>query len=121
MDFPWHLYLMALLYVAAGLNHFRKPRMYIRIIPPYFSNPKLLNKLTGFAELTLGILLCIPASSRYAAMGIIALLIGIFPANLYMYTNKAAGFGLPKILLLLRLPLQIGLIIWAFLYTSYIK
>ena len=121
MTFPWHLYLMAVLYILAGLNHFRKPRLYARMIPPFFPNPKLLNIVSGLAEIVLGILLCIPLVSPYAAVGIIALLIAIFPANVYMYANEKAGLGLPKWALLLRLPLQIGLILWAYAYTSFIK
>jgi len=117
MALPWHLYVMALLYVLAGINHFRKPRLYLKMIPPFFPNPKLLNIISGIAEISLGILLCIPATSAYAAVGIIALLIVIFPANLFMYLNESANLGLPKWALFLRLPLQIVLIIWAYEYS----
>ena len=119
MTLPWHLYLMAVLYIIAGLNHFRNPRLYLKIIPPFFPNPKLMNLLAGFAEITLGIMLCIPALINIAAFCIIALLIAIFPANIYMYTNDKAGMGLPKIVRLLRLPLQFILILWAYYYTFY--
>jgi uncharacterized membrane protein len=117
MDLPWHLYVMAFLYIVAGINHFRSPGMYIKIIPSYFSNPRLLNILSGAAEIILGILLTLPFSSHFAAWGIIALLIAVFPANIFMYQNKKAGFGLPKWILLLRMPLQILLILWACQYT----
>lgn len=121
MTQPWHLYIMAFVYILAGANHFRKPRMYLQIIPPQFPNPKLLNSISGAAEVVLGILLCIPATRAIAALGIIALLIAVFPANVFMYTNKNAGFGLPKWILLFRLPLQIALILWAYAYTDFIK
>jgi len=117
MDLPWHQYVMGLLYILAGLNHFRQPRLYIKIIPPYFKNPKLLNQLSGLVEITLGILVSITFSSTYAAWGIILLLIAIFPANYYMYKNDSVALGLPKWLRLLRLPLQLFLIYWAYLYT----
>jgi uncharacterized membrane protein len=52
MNLPWHLYLMALIYVVAGLNHFRSPKLYERIIIFYF-NPTLLNLISGFAEVVL--------------------------------------------------------------------
>lgn len=117
MTLPWHLYLMAFLYIMAGINHFRNPKMYIKIIPSYFSNPKLLNILSGLSEIVLGILLAIPFSTHFAAWGIIALLIAIFPANLFMYQNKKASFNLPKWILFVRLPLQIVLILWAYQYT----
>lgn len=116
MTLPWHLYLMAFLYILAGINHFRKPGMYIRIIPPVFKNPELLNILSGAAEIILGLLLILPATTTFAAWGIIVLLIAIFPANIYMFQNKKAGFGLPRWILFVRLPLQIVLIYWASQY-----
>ncbi|MGN7809412.1 DoxX family protein [Flavobacterium sp. 22076] len=117
MNLPWHLYLMAILYILAGFNHFRNPGMYIKIIPPFFKSPKLINVVSGIAEIVLGILLMFSLTTQYAAWGIIALLIAIFPANLYMFQNKKAGFNLPKWILFVRLPLQLVLIIWAFQYT----
>lgn len=117
MQLQWHLYVMAAIYLLAGINHFRVPRLYLRIIPSGLPNPKSLNYISGAAEAALGIALCIPALSHFAAWGIIALLIAVFPANLYMYTNAKAGMRLPKWILLLRLPLQLALIYWAWLYT----
>lgn len=117
MALPWHLYIMAGIYILAGLNHFRKPRFYERIIPDYLPAHKTLNYLSGLAEIALGILLCFPKTSHVAAWGIIALLIAIFPANIYMYTNDEAALGLPKWIRLIRLPLQFILIWWAYLYT----
>ena len=117
MALQWHLYLMGGIYFLAGLNHFRKPKLYSRMIPAYIPFPKQMNYLSGIAEVLLGIGLCIPATSSIAAWGIIALLIAVFPANIYMYTNEKAAMNLPKWLLLVRLPLQLALIIWAYLYT----
>ena len=119
MTLPWHIYLMAIIYFTAGLNHFRKPKLYIKIIPTYFKNPGLLNKISGIAEIILGILLCFPLTTSLASWGVIALLIAVFPANIYMYQNDKAGLGLPKWIRLLRLPLQLGLIFWAYQYTNY--
>lgn len=108
---------MALLYVLAGINHFRNPRLYLKIIPEYLPNPKFLNAVSGIAEIVFGILLIFSNTTKFAAWGIIALLIAVFPANLYMLQNQKASFGLPKWILLLRLPLQIILIWWAYQYT----
>lgn len=117
MALPWHLYLMAAIYILAGLNHFRVPWIYKKMIPPTLPLPKLLNIASGLAEFVLGVALCIPTISAYAAWGIIALLVAVFPANVYMYTNDKAAMGLPKWMRLLRLPLQLLLIYWAWLYT----
>ena len=117
MDFSWHLYLMASLYILAGINHFRVPKIYLRIIPPAFPAPKIINIISGLAEIILGIMLLVPETSTWGAWGIIVLLIAVFPANLYMATDKKASLGLPKWILLMRLPLQLLLIYWAYLYT----
>lgn len=117
MALPWHLYLMAAFYIIAGLNHFRNPRLYLKIIPPFIPLPKTMNYLSGFFEVALGILLCLPAFSRFSAWGIIVLLIAIFPANIYMFTNDKARLGLPRWMVILRLPIQVLLIIWAYLYV----
>jgi uncharacterized membrane protein len=117
MNLPWHLYLMAFMYFIAGLNHFKNPQIYLKIIPPYFSNPKLLNTLSGLSEIVLGIGLCVPIISHWASWGVIALLIAVFPIHLYMYSNEKVSFGLPKWVLFLRMPLQLVLIYWAYQYT----
>lgn len=116
MEFPWHLYLMASIYILAGLNHFRKPKMYERIIPPYLPNAKLLNIFSGILEIIFGVLSLFPSQSKYGALGIIILLILFFSVHIYMLQNKKASFGLPKWLLLLRIPLQFLLIFWAYQY-----
>lgn len=117
MSLPWHLYLMALLYLLAGVNHFRNPRLYEKIIPPYFKNKKLINQLSGLAEIVLAITLCIPMLTPYAAWGVILLLLAVFPANIHMFLDKKASLGLPQWVLFLRLPLQFVLIFWAYEYT----
>lgn len=109
------LYLMAALYAAAGVNHFLRPHMYTRIIPPYLPAPEVLNYAAGAAEVVLGVALLFPATRSWAAWGIIALLVAVFPANLYMYQQGAPG--IPSWALLLRLPLQGALIAWAWWYT----
>lgn len=103
--------------MIAGINHFRSPGLYLKIIPPYFSNPKLLNSISGFAEIMLGTTLAMPIFSSYAAWGIMTLLIAVFPTHVYMYQNDKARMGLPKWISFLRMPLQLALIYWAYQYT----
>ncbi|HPH84780.1 MAG TPA: DoxX family membrane protein [Ferruginibacter sp.] len=85
----WSLAIMAIFYISAGANHFRNPGTYYTIIPPYFSNPQLLNTVSGIAEILLGILLVIPSTRKFAAYAIIAMLIAFIPAHIYMIE---AGF-----------------------------
>lgn len=116
MGYPWHLYLMAALYIFAGIMHFIRPRMYLRIMPRYFPAPKILVALSGIAEILLGIGLCFPSTKNTAIAGIIAMLVVFLPVHYYMLSNKKAGAGIPLWILLWRIPIQFGLMYWAFWY-----
>ena len=114
---PWHQYLMGVLYVLAGMNHFRKPKMYVRIIPPYIPAHSTLVMLSGVAEMILGFMIMNKNTQEEAAWGLIIMLIAFIPVHIYMLQNKEAAMKLPKWVLILRLPLQFGLMYWAYLYT----
>jgi uncharacterized membrane protein len=109
------LYAMVIFYLMAGVMHFVKPALFISIIPPYIPWPNLVNKITGSLEVGFGIGLIFEPTRTVAAYGIILLLIAVFPANLYMYQSKHKG--IPKWLLLIRLPMQLLFIGWAYMYT----
>ena len=106
----------AALFVAGGVGHFVKTDVYMRIMPPYLPYHRALVLLSGVFEVVLGILLLVPTTKRPAAWGLIALLVAVFPANVYMFQHPER-FPLPPTLLLLRLPLQFVLILWAYAYT----
>ena len=108
---------MAILYIVAGLNHFRVPKFYYRIIPPYLPNHKWINIISGLAEVVLGIALLIPFTSQWAAWGVIALLIAVYPANIYHLNAKGAGMKVPIWGLRLRLVFQFVFIAWAWWHT----
>ncbi len=116
---PWHQYLMAVLYILAGINHFRKPKMYERIMPPYIPARKSMVYLSGIAEMVLGIMLINNEVSiqNIAAWGIILMLIVFFTVHIYMLQDERAAMKLPKWVLIARLPLQLVLIFWAYQYT----
>ncbi|MBQ0768516.1 MAG: DoxX family protein [Bizionia sp.] len=119
MTFPWHLYLMAAVYIFAGIMHFIKPKAYLRIMPRYIPHPKLMVSLSGIAEILLGIGLCIPAFKDLSIYGIIAMLAVFLLVHFYMLSGKKASAGIPKWILVLRLPLQLGLMYWAYWYLQF--
>ncbi len=110
-------WLLGLLFIAAGLNHFWQPDFYIKIMPPYLPWHRELVLISGGFEVLLGVMLLVPRWSEFAACGLIALLIAVFPANLHMALNPAEYADLPPWVLWLRLPLQGALIAWAWCYT----
>jgi uncharacterized membrane protein len=112
-------YVLAIFMIGAGTMHFVNPGFYLKIMPPYLPIHEELVLVSGVCEVLLGALLLIPQCSRLSAWGIIALLIAVFPANLYLYQNQEILPASP-IIHLLRLPLQGVFILWAFWHTRQI-
>ncbi|MGB1231459.1 MAG: DoxX family protein [Winogradskyella sp.] len=110
--------LFGIFFAFAGIMHFVKPKMYMRIMPNYLPNPKALVFWSGVAELLLGIGLCIPALRDISIYGIIAMLLVFLLVHFYMLSSKKASAGIPKWILVLRLPLQFVLMYWAWGYLN---
>ncbi len=114
--FPWHQYLLALIFLIAGVTHFTKSKMYERIMPAYLPAPKTLVSLSGIVEMILGFMLLNADTQSAAAWGIIIVLFLFIPVHIYMLQNERASLKLPKWILILRLPLQFVLMYWAYQY-----
>lgn len=113
------LWLLAVFMILAGINHFRAPDVYVAMMPAALPAHLELVYVSGVAEIAGGLGLLYAPTRRAAAWGLIALFIAIFPANLNMAVNHLplAGRELPAWALWARLPLQLGLIAWAYVYT----
>jgi len=120
------LWMMGLFYVVAGVMHFVNPEFYLEIMPPHLPWHAALVASSGIAEIVLGIAVLIPRTRWLAAWGIIALLLAILPANIYMAANRIHPVHAPEfmkaslddpIALWLRLPIQGVLMLWAWWYT----
>ena len=118
MNYPWHFLLMSSMYILAGLMHFFKPKIYLRIMPRYLPHHKLLVALSGIAEITIGICLWFPVLKDIAIYALIAMLIVFLTVHFYMLSGKNASAGIPGWMLLLRIPLQFGLMYWAYVYLQ---
>lgn len=118
------LYLMAPAYVVAGTLHFVVPEVYVQIVPPQLPAALALVYLSGVAEIAVGAGLLVPRTRRYAAWGTVALLVAVFPANVYMATSGVVVEGVPgggdpsALVRWGRLPLQGVLILLALWYTQ---
>lgn len=105
-------YLIGLIFIAAGALHFRNPQMYESIVPPFIPAHRELVLVSGFFEMLGGIGAMLPQTRKSAGWGLIALLVAVFPANIYMAVDtEKFGKLAPSWALYARLPLQ-GLLIW---------
>jgi uncharacterized membrane protein len=110
------LWLMAGFYALAGVNHFVNPKFYLKIIPPALPFHKFINWVSGLAEVLLGAGLLFTEYRSMAAWGIIALLIAIFPANIYHFMKGLRKKKMVAVLAI-RLPFQILFIWWAYSFV----
>jgi len=114
------LWVMAAFYIFGGFNHLMNPAFYLAIMPPNLPNPEWLNVLSGLAEIVLGVYVLEPRTRVLAAWGIIALLIAVFPANLYVLLENVGAEGPgsgPGGSGWIRIPFQAVFIVWAWWYT----
>jgi len=118
------LFVMGPLYVVAGVLHFLAPKVYARVVPPSLPKPVALVYLSGIAEVVLGVGVLLRRTRRVSAWGLVALLVAVFPANVYMATDEVglelvpeSARGLARVGAWVRLPLQGVLVLWAWWYT----
>ena len=109
--------LFAAFFVIAGVTHFTNRDFFTAIVPPYLPWPVMLVYVSGVVEIVLGVMLLVPATTRIAAWGLIALLIAVFPANIHMAMNPQLYPDTPLAALLIRLPLQGVMIAIAYWFT----
>lgn len=108
-------WLLAIAMVWIGVLHFVDPDPFVAIVPPYLPWPLALVWISGAFEVLLGIALLVPRTRRLAGLGLVALYVAVFPANVHMAIDGAPpGFGpVPEWALWARLPLQAVFIAWA--------
>ena len=107
------------LFIISGCSHFLFTDYYLKIMPQYLPWHLLLVRLSGILELALAILLLFPKWKKSAGIGLIVLLIAIFPANIQMAIHPDLYAKISPWLLWARLPLQFLLIY--LVYWSAIK
>ena len=117
MEFETEKIIMGGMYILAGIMHFVKPKVYLKIMPKYLPYHLELVYISGVFEAVFGALLLIPETQVIGAWGIIATLLGVFPANIYMLTSYKGKRTWFKLVLIARLPLQFFLIYWAYTFT----
>ena len=103
----------SIFYTIVGVKHFIEPDYFLSIIPPYLPFHIELVYISGFFEILFGLMILFPKYRYYGSIGLILLLIAIFPANIYLAQNKEAqeAIGASQQIAIWRLPIQ-GILIW---------
>jgi uncharacterized membrane protein len=98
-------------FMTTGIGHFVIDKFFIAIVPKSLPNPEALVAISGVAEFAGGVGVLIPKTRRLAGLGLIALLVAVFPANINMAINSDKFNKFPAWALWARLPLQFGMIV----------
>jgi uncharacterized membrane protein len=110
--------LLAGFFISGGVNHFTMPGPYRQIVPPRLrGQAKLVVEISGVAEVAGGLGVLLPATRRISGLGLIALLVAVFPANLHMARAPEEFPKIPRWALYGRLPLQPLMMWWAWRAT----
>ena len=91
-------FLLAALFLAAGIVHLLDPHLFLPIMPPAFPFPLFCILASGVAEISGGFGLLVPSPLVQAAagLGLVLLLLAVFPANIYMAAHHVRIHGFPK-------------------------
>lgn len=101
-------------FILAGVMHFITPGFYLAMMPPWLPAHGALVAVSGVAEILGGVGVATARWRRAAGIGLLILLVAVFPANIQMLLDARAA-GEPTGLLWLRLPLQPVLIWWVWM------
>ncbi|MDA9109423.1 hypothetical protein N9X63_00385 [Woeseiaceae bacterium] len=111
------LFGLAAFFINVGVDHFVNPDFYLSIMPPVFPMHPEAVYISGFFEILGGVCVLIPRLRKIAGWGLLALLIAVYPANIYMAITPEAFSDIPIIFLYIRLALQFLFFYWAYSVT----
>ena len=112
-------YAAAFAFLFAGVSHFTNPASFIEMMPPFIPAHAEMVVISGIAEIAGAVGLMIRATRKAAGIGLIALLIAVFPANVYVAIAGKTVDGLPTVnwYYWARLPFQFVYIVWIYWFA----
>jgi len=112
--------ILSLFYVNVGITHFTNPEFFLGIMPPYIPFHDFFVYLSGFFEVLFGLMILFKKTRYYGGIGLLCLLIAVFPANIYLYQSAEALeiLNFNKSGALIRLFFQVPLLILAYWHAQ---
>ena len=108
---------LAAFFINVGIDHFINPDFYLSIMPPAFPLHLEAVYISGLFEVLGGLGVLIPRLRKFSGWGLIALLIAVYPANIYMALTPEGFPDVPLSALYIRLVFQFIFFYWAYLVT----
>jgi uncharacterized membrane protein len=110
--------LLAAFWIAAGVNHFRVPKVYEAIMPDYVPKHHEMVLWSGVAEVIGGVAVIPPWGRAFARWWLLGVLAAVFPANVHMTMHPERYKQIPQLALWARLPLQFVAAWWVWKATE---
>lgn len=110
---------LGVVFVFAGIGHFVQTGPMVQMLPPWVPGRLPLVYATGILEFLIAIGLFVPRLRRLSGWVAAATLVLFFPANVYAAFNHVpmGGHAWGPVYLLVRVPLQVALLAWAYWFT----
>lgn len=94
---------------GSAVVHAVRPEVFEPLVPPMLGDAKTWVYISGVAEAACAVMLLVPATRRWGGWLSAAVLVGVFPGN--VYTVKVAGPSpWKRAAALVRLPLQVPMV-----------
>jgi uncharacterized membrane protein len=108
-------YALAAMFTFTAVSHFAPPTRsdLIAMVPPGLPRPDLLVYSTGVAEFAGAAGLLFEPTRQWAAVGLMLLLLAMFPANVSAVRRGNTIRGRPVTPLWIRAPMQVLFLAWA--------
>jgi uncharacterized membrane protein len=103
------LLIIALFFLTGGIAHFVYVDFFVLAMPDYLSYHEQLVMSSGIFEILGAIAILIPKTRRFAAYGLILLVIAVYPANINMALHPEKYPDMSALLLYLRLPFTVSI------------
>ena len=87
------LALSGMFFLTASAHRGKRRPDLIRMVPTVFRWPDLLVTVTGILEIVGAVGLLLPASARYAGLGLFLMLLAVFPANVHAAQERLTIAG----------------------------
>lgn len=112
-------YAAAFAFLITGASHFTNPARFLEMMPPFIPAHAEMVIISGAAEIAGALGLMMPATRRAAGIGLLALLVAIFPANVYVAMAGKTVQGMPSAswYYWVRLPFQFVYMVWIYRFA----
>lgn len=108
------VFTLSVFFISFGIDHFVNPEFYLSIMPPNLPLKLEAVYISGLFEILGGVGVLIASTRKIASLGLVALLVAVYPANIYMALNPERFPEVSINALYFRLVLQFFFFYWAY-------